>query len=387
MTTGKILIVEDESIIALDIKRTLSKAGYTIVGIAVSSEEAIALTAEQAPDLVLMDISIEGNIDGIDTAVQIHETYQIPIIYLTAHADEITLRRAKETPTFGCLLKPFDHRDLATMIEIAISKHKAELAIRQTLKEQQDLNELKSQFISFVSHEFRNPLNIVLVSSELLEQYTEISKLEQQRTCIKRIRSSVKQMNALINDVLTLSEAETVKLQCNPHLTDLMQFCSDLLEEAQLKSSNLHQFYFHLEDQRQAFTTTSLAASSVPIVVTYLDSKLLQPVLTNLLSNAIKYSPQGGAIHFRCIQTFEAITFHIQDQGIGIPSTEQAQLFNSFYRASNVEGIPGSGLGLSIVKQYITLHGGQIQVESQIGRGSTFTVSLPLLMSVADQKS
>lgn len=377
MTTGKILIVEDETIIALDIKRTLSKAGYDIVGIAASAEEALSQAAEFTPDLVLMDISIEGEIDGIDAAIQIHEAYRIPVIYLTAHSDERTLRRAKATPTFGYLLKPFDRHDLATMIEIAISKHNAELAIRQALKKQQELNELKSQFISFVSHEFRNPLNIVLVSSELLERYVELSKLEQQRVCIKRIRSSVEQMNTLINDVLTLSKAEASNLRCTPCPTDLIEFCQTLLEEAHLQSRDQHQFFFSLKDQQQGISIDSIQESSGLTLETCLDPKLIRPVLTNLLSNAIKYSPRGGDIHLRCIQTTEELLFQIQDQGIGIPKAEQARLFNSFFRASNVETIPGSGLGLSIVKQYVELHGGQIQFESQVNQGTTFTVSVP----------
>lgn len=213
MTTGNILIVEDESIIALDIKRILTKAGYNITGIAVCSDEAIQQVSQVQPDLVLMDVTLEGDIDGIETAIQLNEAYQIPIIYLTAHADEKTLERAKATSTFGYVLKPFNRQELTTMIEIAISKHKAEVAVRQALKEQQELNELKSRFISIVSHEFRNPLNIVLVSAELAEQYGELLKLDKQKLCLQRVRASVRQMNELLTDVLALSEAETANLQ------------------------------------------------------------------------------------------------------------------------------------------------------------------------------
>jgi signal transduction histidine kinase len=377
MTIGNILVVEDESVIALDIKRTLSKAGYNVVGVAISAEDAIAQVVEFQPDLVLMDISIEGEIDGIDTAAYIHETYQIPIIYLTAHSDEATLRRAKATPTFGYLLKPFDRHDLTMMIEIALSKHKAELAIREALREQQELNALKSRFISVVSHEFRNPLNVVLVSAELLEQYIELSRFDKQKTCVQRIRSSIEQMNQLVDNVLTLSETEIANLQCEPHLIDLVAFCRLLYEDAQLLLSDRHRLFCWIKDSQQSGPLYAIDSEFAPQFKTCMDTKLLQPILKNLLSNAIKYSPKGGEIQFHCTYAPEETTFQVRDQGIGIPSADQARLFHSFYRASNVEMIPGNGLGLSIVKQYVELHGGQIQVESQENQGTTVTVSIP----------
>jgi signal transduction histidine kinase len=377
MTTGNILIVEDEHIIALDIKRTLAKAGYNITGIAVCADEAIQQAAQKQPDLVLMDISIEGDIDGIETAMQLHEAYQIPIIYLTAHADEGTLNRAKATPTFGYIQKPFNRHELTTMIEIAMTKHQAEIAIRQALKKQQELNELKSRFLSIVSHDIRNPLNIVLVAAELLERYAELGKVDKQKLCLERIRASITQMSDLLTDVLALCEAESADLKYKPKPTDLVQFCSDLLEAARLQADDRHSVDFDFQQPDQDLVSIETLES----IEVCLDTKLLHPVLTNLISNAIKYSPQGGAIWMYCMCKSEEIVFQIRDQGIGIPSTDQSKLFESFYRASNVETIPGSGLGLSIVKQYVELQGGQISLESNVGEGTTFTVTIPLISS------
>jgi signal transduction histidine kinase len=184
-------------------------------------------------------------------------------------------------------------------------------------------------------------------------------------------------MNALIDDVLTLSATQATQ-QCSPCPTDLLGFCRTLWEEAQLQSCDRHRFCFYFEDQRQNLVLTAMPSDLT--LDAYFDPKLLYPALTNLLSNAIKYSPEGREIHFRCVNTLEEIQFQVQDQGIGIPASEQARLFSTFYRASNVGKIPGSGLGLSIVKQSIQLHQGTVRCDSQVNQGSTFTISIPVLL-------
>ena len=109
-----------------------------------------------------------------------------------------------------------------------------------------------------------------------------------------------------------------------------------------------------------------------------MDEKLIRHILSNLLSNAIKYSPKGGKVHLECVCTQEALMFHVQDRGIGIPIADQARLFDPFQRASNVGTISGTGLGLAIVKKAVELHGGNITVNSELGVGTTFTVTLKL---------
>jgi diguanylate cyclase (GGDEF)-like protein/PAS domain S-box-containing protein len=132
MKNARVLIVEDESIVALDIKKRLSKMGFTIVGLASTGEYAIQLARENTPDLILMDIKIKGPIDGIDTAEQIHSQQDIPIIYLTAFDDETTLQRARITGPSGFILKPFEERELAISIEMALYKHEMEKALQES---------------------------------------------------------------------------------------------------------------------------------------------------------------------------------------------------------------------------------------------------------------
>ncbi|MBW4443720.1 MAG: response regulator [Plectolyngbya sp. WJT66-NPBG17] len=368
MSTARVLIVEDESIIALDIQISLQNAGYQVVSIATNAEEALSDTAVLQPDLVLMDIRLRGEMDGVETAEQIRQMWQLPVIFLTAHADENTLSRAKRTQPFGYILKPFEDRELITMIEIALSRHKAEALIQAALEKEKEINELKSRFVSVVSHEFRNPLNTILFSTELLQRYgTQITD-QKKEIYLGRIQGSVKRMNELLSDVLTVGETEAGKLQFSPHPIDVARFCKELVDE------------FHLTGKRKspiAFSFRQTCTSdSAPLP--WVDERLLRHILTNLLSNAVKYSPSGDPIEFKLNLSDRSAIFRIQDHGIGIPKADQVSLFQSFHRASNVKAIPGTGLGLSIVKQCVDLHGGTITVESDENEGTLFTVTLPL---------
>ncbi len=128
---ARLLLVEDEGIVALNIERRLEGLGYTIVGNVSSGEEAIKVAEQTRPDLVLMDIKLEGNVDGIEAAQQIRNCFQIPVVYLTAYTNEETLNRAKLTEPYGYILKPFEARDLATTIEVALYKHQMEQQLRE----------------------------------------------------------------------------------------------------------------------------------------------------------------------------------------------------------------------------------------------------------------
>ncbi|MBU4420281.1 MAG: response regulator, partial [Proteobacteria bacterium] len=132
MPNSKILIVEDEGVIAKDIKNILSFLGYSVIAVASSGEEAIEKAKEMHPDLVLMDIVLEGDMDGVKAAEQIRDSFDIPVIYLTAYSDNTTLQRAKITEPYGYILKPFQERELYTTIEMALYKHQVEKKLKES---------------------------------------------------------------------------------------------------------------------------------------------------------------------------------------------------------------------------------------------------------------
>lgn len=383
----KILVVEDERIIACDIKSCLEKAGYIVPTIAAYGERAIEIVEESHPDLVLMDVMLKGNMNGIEAAEQIINRFNIPVVYLTAYSDDSTLKRAKTSQPFGYILKPFDENQLITTIEIALNKHQTEIGIRADLKKEKQIREFKSNFVSMVSHEFRNPLNTIGTYTDLLASYDHQLNEAKKSEYLCHIQNAVKHMTDLMSDVLLINTAEVNPLIFNPVPLDVENFCKDLVTEVQFSAGAQHKVIFTTQEQYSKLQDITLTSRSLDTKthLPFLDEKLLRHILANLLANAIKYSPFGGTVRFELFYVEGEVIFRIQDEGIGIPEFDQEDLFNSFHRGSNVGNIPGHGLGLAIVKQYVELHGGEITFASKVGVGTTFIVSLPVISCSANE--
>jgi signal transduction histidine kinase len=360
-------------------------------------------------DVILLDLSLPDK-QGLDTVTQ---TYclapDLPIVVLTGCNDQVMALEALRQGAQDYLVKgKIDHNLLFRSIHHAIERVQTLKRLRQSEEQLQRLNEelerrveeqtdllrqknqflegeiyhrqlleeelrnalikekelsnLKSNIISVVSHEYRTPLATILSSSELLEYYSDQWSKDKKQRHFQRIQSSVHHLTQLVNDVLVLNKTETGKQPFHPTNLDLMVFCPELIVELQLTAKTQHPIVFN-------------TAGSASIVC--FDEKLLRQLLTNLLSNAIKYSHQEEDIQFYLIWASDRVTFQICDRGIGIPKAEIAQLFEAFYRGSNVGTISGTGLGLAIVKKCVDLHNGQINVKSD-GDGTIFTVTLPL---------
>lgn len=366
MNSATIMVVESEVIIGIDIRNSLKSLGYHVPGVISSGEKALEKVEKIQPDLILIDIMLDGFMDGVQAAAEIRNRFNFPVVFLTARTDATTLERAKRTEPFGYIVKPFEERELHTTVEIALARWRAETEIRKALEKEKELNELKSRFVSMISHEFRTPLATTLFSADLLESYSAKWPEEKRLTHIHRIQSAVYRMTELLDAVLLVGKAEAGKLEFNPEPMNLEAFCQEIVEDLQLTDDKQHTLNF---------------VSQGLCTQIYLDEKLLRHILSNLLSNAIKYSPQGSTVLFELAcencQNGGTVAFHIQDRGIGIPKEDQERLFETFHRAKNVGTIPGTGLGLTIVKRSVELHGGQIFVESEVGMGTKFTVVLP----------
>lgn len=252
---------------------------------------------------------------------------------------------------------------LASKIAIAIQQGELYQQVQHALAQEKELNELKSRFVSMASHEFRTPLSTILSSADLLEYYAQTGSTDKTSEHIQRIQAACLNMTDLLNDILVIGRSEAGKQEFKPSWLELSKFCGNLVAELQLSVGSKHTLTF---------------VSQSHYVSAYMDEKLLRHILTNLLSNAIKYSPQGESIQFKLFCEDGAAIFQIQDEGIGIPPEDQPHLFESFHRAKNVGTIPGSGLGLAIVKRSVDLHGGKIAIASEIGVGTTVSVTLPL---------
>jgi len=274
----------------------------------------------------------------------------------------------------------------STELGLMIQRKQAEEEVHKALVKEKELTELKSRFISMTSHEFRTPLTTIQSSAELLEYYSQKWTQEKKLTHLHRIQSSVKHMTNLLDDVLIIGKADAGKLTFNPSPLDVEKFCRNLVEELQLNDTEQHNIIFTCEGKADDFgksetmlsTPSSVPSSQLHVpTLPCLDEKLLRQILENLLSNAIKYSPEGSTIEFSLSRFSSQAVFLIRDQGIGIPLEDQQLLFESFHRATNVGTIAGTGLGLTIVKKCVDIHEGQVTVESEVGVGTTFSVTLP----------
>lgn len=245
--------------------------------------------------------------------------------------------------------------------QLVDSLRRSEEEILKALAKERELGELKSRFVSMVSHEFRTPLTTIQSSTELLQHYEWTPEEEQER--FEQIHAAVKHMTQLLEDVLLIGKAEAGQLRFNPELIDLTNFCQQSVTDLQFTAGKKHCLTFETLGQE---------------TLVWCDLKLLRQILSNLLFNAVKYSPEGGNVDLVLKYLPGNVELEVSDQGIGIPEAELHQLFEAFFRATNVETIQGTGLGLTIVKRCVDLHRGSIRVNSQVGVGTTFTITLPL---------
>jgi signal transduction histidine kinase len=256
---------------------------------------------------------------------------------------------------------PLDPDELFIRIRLLLrSRHlSAELAQRnQTLEE---LNTLKTRFVSMVSHEFRSPLSIISGITQLLQKSESQYSHEKKQEMFQRMLNVITKLTNLLDDLLTLSRNTSSQVPFNPQPVNIQQHCENLVENFQLSTTKDRDIYLQSQGD----------LSSVS-----LDIALVDTILSNLISNAIKYSPELTPVNLRIERQNNQVVFQVSDQGQGIPLADQPALFDAFFRARNVGTIPGTGLGLSILKQCVDLHNGIVKVDSIPERGTTFTVTL-----------
>ncbi|MEB3337361.1 MAG: PAS domain-containing sensor histidine kinase [Leptolyngbyaceae bacterium] len=245
-------------------------------------------------------------------------------------------------------------------LELKVRERTAEL--REANEQLQEFSELKSRFVSMVCHEFRNPLNNILLSASSLERYNTQLSPDQRRDYLNGIKLNVERMTQMIDDILVIGRIEAQKLSVQPMQIELVEFCRTLVTEVQANAGS----------QQLTFTSRQRCLTAE------LDEKLLRSILSNILFNSIRYSPDQSQISLWLSQRNGQVIFRISDKGIGIPQEDLPYLFEPFHRGKNVSNIPGTGLGLNIVKRFVDVYNGQIKVDSKIGVGTTFTVALPL---------
>jgi signal transduction histidine kinase len=227
---------------------------------------------------------------------------------------------------------------------------------------ERDLHRLKTSFVSMVSHEFRTPLGIIMSSAEILESYFQRLDETRRREHLHDIVDAARRMNDLIGEVLLRGQVDAGRMECCVRAVDLPALCRKIIEDVGTATQQRCPVLFAAEMWRAN---------------PQLDERLVTIILSNLLNNAVKYSLAGEPVHLSTCRDGVDVKIELRDQGIGIPSEDQAELFKTFRRGRNVGDVPGTGLGLTIVKRCVDIHRGNISFVSSEDIGTTFTIRLP----------
>ncbi len=239
----------------------------------------------------------------------------------------------------------------------------SQLELSSSLDKERQLNEIKSRFVSMASHEFRTPLSTILSSATLIAKYPATDDQDKREKHIGRIKDSVKHLNELLEDFLSLGKLEEGKVSISTVQFSVPEFIDDIVDEVKVQLK---------KDQKIDYSCSGPAVFNT-------DKRMLKNILLNLLSNGIKFSGEGKVISLETYQEHHQLKIVIKDQGIGIPEEDQQHLFTTFFRAANASNIQGTGLGLTIIKRYVNLLHGEIGLQSVLEEGTTITVKLPSL--------
>ena len=291
--------------------------------------------------------------------------------YVMALVTDISVRKNQERQITDLnihLEQKIEERTVALQksvqeLQKEITKRKeAEHKISEALRKERELGELKTKFLSLVSHEFKTPLSGILTSATLAQKYTQTDQQDNREKHLKTIKNKVKYLNNILNDFLSIERLESGKATYKFESFPLSKVINEVIYNANmlLKEGQRINYPERIDDISLTF-----------------DEKILELSLTNLINNAIKYSPEYTLIDVVVTQEKEWLNIKISDEGIGIPQTEQKFIFNRYFRAENALLDQGTGIGLNIVKTHLESLGGTVCFESKENVGSTFTISIP----------
>ena len=364
-TRPSVLIVEDERIIAKSVEEMLVGLGCDVTGTASTSEEAVARSSERCPDVVLMDIRIKGQRDGIATAETLWELFRTPVIYLTAQADDATVERAKHTRPSAYLTKPVKHAELRIAIDVALERRTLETSLRAALTEASRVNVELHQFAHAASHDVRASMRAIDSLSAWLEDDLKDLLNDEPREHLRLLRGRVSRMDRLLDDLLEYARAGQGGESVESVDTAIM------LEQVSELTTFPPRFMFEIEPPMPILET-----ARVP----------LQRVFMNLVSNAVKHHDRpNGRVRVSAQELGSFWSFVVSDDGPGIPPHFIAKAFQMFQTVRPRDLGEGSGMGLAFVKKVVEAGGGQISIECA-ARGTSVRFTWPKQWTRAAQR-
>jgi signal transduction histidine kinase len=396
---ARILIVDDEKMLRMQLRRVMEQAGYQVIE-AADGQECLHQYRNFTPDMVLMDAMMPV-MDGFDACAHIQrlpEPYHAPVLMITGLEDKSSVDQAFAAGATDYITKPIHwavllkrvarlleqtnlYRDLERRVQQRTSqlrveveeRKKAEHRVRQMLEREQEVSDMKSRLISTLSHEFRTPLSLILLTAEQMELKYEQLTAEQRSRKFNQIRQNIDRITQILDGALVLNNFHIGGVEVHPTSIEISGFCRELESQWRALLTPKH--------------TLTIRAEESAACHLLCDPALLVQALTHVFRNCVRFSPQGGAIEMTIERLEQDLLFQLRDQGIGIPTAELPKIFERFYRASNADSVPGTpgiGLGLAIASRIVELHQGSIRAESTLNQGTTVTVRLPLTLNVSD---
>ena len=374
MTDARIMVVEDEGIVALDIQSKLRTMGYEVPKIVSSAASAVEFAESLRPDLVLMDIQLEGDIDGVAAAEQITRELQIPVVYLTAYSDAATLERAKVTHPMGYLLKPFEERDLYTTVEIALHKHEAEkekARLEERLRQSSKMEAI-GQLTAGLAHNFNNMLQGVIGNLDLaaLRASDElIPFLEDATFDAERAGKLLQQLMLFYRN----EQGSHARIDVNEVVNEAVALCRQTfppdVEIGVDEAESLPPVLGEQHQLRQCVINICTNAKEALIQRADITDRVIR-----IRSESANFSaedevgpPDVIAGQYACVR--------VSDDGIGMDEGTQERMFEPFFTTKQ-SSVP-AGLGLSVAYGIVRDHGGWIDCSSEQGKGTELSIYLP----------
>ncbi len=380
MPAKRIMIVEDEGIVALDIQSKLEAKGYVVPAVLATGEDAIERAGELLPDLVLMDIQLAGELDGTQAAEQIHELYDIPIVYLTAFSDDRTLNRAKNAEPFGYMLKPFEEKKLHTTIEIALYKHQIDKEKEQLKTQLSQARKMEAigRLTAGMAFHFTNMLqgiqgNIdlaLLRASDEMRPFLDAADYDSQRIA------------QMLKQLLVFYQRENVEYQAidlSAIIKDVAAMCRDVFARNQRRSLDIgveiaDDLPLVRGDAGQFRQCISNLCTNARDAIEALPADNRRAARISIAAKLVDFA-QGARPLTGQVTPGQYVQLSVTDSGIGMDADTQEHLFEPFYSSGNDRG---KGLGLATVYSIIREHHGWLECSSVPDEGTTIFAYLPI---------
>jgi signal transduction histidine kinase len=367
----RILIAEDDFLLAQEIERTIRKMGYTCAGIASNGEMAVAMVPETKPDIILMDIKMPV-MDGLEASRQIQEKYPTPVVALTAHESHDLVEEASNSGIGAYITKPLQPELIERAVTIAIARHNDLMESRALVKELEENKQMlsesirtKDRFFSILAHDLRNPVAALMnFSDQIIRRAGQHSK-EEMVDQVRIIHDSSRNLFDLLENLLMWSRIQSRNLKPVPENLNLAEIARHAILTESLHASNkgvvLH---YHGADKVPAFA----------------DKAMIETVFRNIISNAVKFTAEKGTVVVLASVSDKQAEINIDDNGIGISSEILNNLLQPGQGISSIGtmGEKGTGLGLVLCKELISSNGGEIFITSTSGQGTSVRFTLPL---------